>query len=106
MPLNFLSRFVVLAADAQVGRSILIYKSDIDKIAPLAEDKLAACVGPQSDCVNFSEFIAKNMALYELSNDVRLSTKAAATFIRGEVLDSIILLIFHYIPLDRRYLAW
>lgn len=75
----------MLAADAQVARSILLYKSDIDKISHLAETKALACGGPQSDCVSFSEYISKNMALYELNNDVKLTTKAAATFIRGEV---------------------
>lgn len=75
----------MLAADAQVARSILLYKSDHDKISTLSENKLLASAGPQSDCVSFTEYISKNMALYELNNDVKLGTKAAATFIRGEV---------------------
>lgn len=62
-----------------------MYKDNIDRIAALTEDKLLATGGPQSDCVNFSEYIAKNIALYQLNNDVKLSTKAAATFVRGEV---------------------
>eukprot|EP00752_Nemacystus_decipiens_P010677 g9508.t1 len=77
--------FVVLAADAQVARSILLYKNDMDKIAHLSDNKALACAGPQSDCVSFTEYISKNMALYELNNDVKLSTKSAATFIRGEL---------------------
>lgn len=68
-----------------MGRSILVYKDNIDRIPALTEDKLLAAGGPQSACVNFSEYIAKNIALYELNNDVKLSTKAAATFVRGEV---------------------
>lgn len=82
-------RFVVLAADAQVARSILLYQSNVDKISHLAEDKALACAGPQSDCVSFTEYVSKNMALYELNNDVKLTTKAAATFIRGEVRESL-----------------
>ncbi|CAM9583396.1 unnamed protein product [Scytosiphon promiscuus] len=77
--------FVVIAADAQVARSILLYKNDMDKIAHLADNKALASAGPQSDCVAFTEYISKNMALYELNNDVRLTTKAAANFIRGEL---------------------
>eukprot|EP00904_Undaria_pinnatifida_P003232 jgi/Undpi1/1290/HiC_scaffold_11.g04682.m1 len=77
--------FVVLAADAQVARSILLYKSNMDKISPLAENKALACAGPQSDCVAFTEYIAKNMTLHELNNNVTLTTKAAATYIRGEL---------------------
>lgn len=75
----------MLAADAQVARSILLYKDTQDKIAHLSNNKALACAGPQSDCVSFTEYVSKNMALYELNNDVKLTTKAAATFIRGEV---------------------
>ena len=76
---------MILAADAQVARSILLYQSNVDKISHLTEDKILACAGPRSDCVNFSEYIAKNIALYELNNSVKLGTKATANFIRGEV---------------------
>ena len=76
---------MVLAADAQVARSILLYKSNKDKISHLSENKALASAGPQSDCVAFTEYIAKNMTLHELNNNVTLTTKAAATFIRGEV---------------------
>jgi 20S proteasome subunit beta 4 len=42
--------------------------------------------GVYADSVNFNEYIQKNMKLYELNNDLQLSTHAAAHFIRGEVL--------------------
>jgi len=42
--------------------------------------------GPNADLVNFTEYIAKNLALYELSNDgLKLSTHAQAHFARGEL---------------------
>ena len=42
--------------------------------------------GPNSDLVTFTEYIAKNLALYELSNDgLKLSTHAQANFCRGEL---------------------
>ena len=42
--------------------------------------------GPNSDLVNFSEFISKNLALYEISNnDLKLSTHAQANFCRGQL---------------------
>lgn len=91
----------MLAADAQVARSILLYKSDMDKIAHLSNNKALACAGPQSDCVSFTEYISKNMALYELNNDVKLTTKAAATFIRGEVREEKILCVI----ISRDYLV-
>jgi hypothetical protein len=37
----------VLAADAQVARSILLYQSDKDKIKALDSHKLLAAAGPQ-----------------------------------------------------------
>lgn len=44
-----------------------------------------ATSGVAADGVNFGEYIQKNLKLYELNNDVKLSTSAAAHFIRGEV---------------------
>lgn len=38
-----------------------------------------------ADSVNFNEYIQKNLKLYELNNDLQLSTDAAANYIRGEV---------------------
>ncbi|CAN0027418.1 unnamed protein product, partial [Discosporangium mesarthrocarpum] len=77
--------FVIVAADAQVARSILLYKSDLDKVKDLSENMLMATAGPQSDCVTFTEYIQKNMTLYELNNNLKLSTNAAAHFVRGEL---------------------
>uniref|UniRef100_A0A6U4BZU5 Proteasome subunit beta n=2 Tax=Phaeomonas parva TaxID=124430 RepID=A0A6U4BZU5_9STRA len=44
-----------------------------------------ATVGPQADCSVFGEYIQKNMRLYELENQINLSTFGAANFIRGEL---------------------
>ncbi len=42
--------------------------------------------GPNCDLVNFTEYIAKNLALYEFSHDgLKLSTKAQANFCRSEL---------------------
>merc|ERR1712244_173443 len=42
--------------------------------------------GPNADLVNFSEYISKNLALYELSNDgLKLSPHAQANFCCGEL---------------------
>eukprot|EP01036_Dinobryon_divergens_P033574 gene33574-43391_t len=76
--------FVILAADASAARSILVFKHDQDKIVTLDSHKLLVGAGTAADCVNFNEFIGKNMKLYELNNDIQLSTKAAANYIRGE----------------------
>lgn len=52
----------------------------------LDSHKLLVSSGVPADGVNFTEFIQKNLKLYELNNDLKLSTHAAANFIRGEVL--------------------
>ena len=41
--------------------------------------------GAPADCVMFSEYVSKNMALYAINNDMSLSTHATANYIRGEV---------------------
>ncbi|CAM9259119.1 unnamed protein product [Choristocarpus tenellus] len=77
--------FVIVAADAQVAKSILLYQTNLDKVKPLNDSIIMASAGPQSDCCTFTEYIQKNLALYELNNDLQLTTKAAAHFVRGEL---------------------
>uniref|UniRef100_A0A7S2XZZ5 Proteasome subunit beta n=1 Tax=Fibrocapsa japonica TaxID=94617 RepID=A0A7S2XZZ5_9STRA len=78
--------FVLVAADAMSGRSILIFKDDYDKVKEMDPNKLLGLAGPQADCENFSEYIQKNMELYRLNNNgLTLGTHAAANFIRGEM---------------------
>lgn len=59
----------------------------------LDSHKLLVSAGTPADSSNFTEFIQKNLKLYELNNDMKLSTRAAANFLRGEV--SILHLIHH-----------
>lgn len=51
----------------------------------LDSHKLLVGAGTPADCANFNEYIGKNLKLYELNNDIKLSTHAAANFIRNEV---------------------
>eukprot|EP01084_Bolivina_argentea_P154137 268719_1 len=77
--------FVVMAADGQVARSILVYQNAIDKIRLIDSHKIMAVAGPRSDSNTFGEFIEKNMTLYALENEVPLTTKATANFVRHEL---------------------
>merc|ERR1712232_137520 len=46
--------------------------------------------GPNCDLVNFSEYIAKNLALYQLNHDgTNLSVKSQANFCRSELADAL-----------------
>mmetsp|Transcript_22597 Transcript_22597/g.66877 ORF Transcript_22597/g.66877 Transcript_22597/m.66877 type:complete len:202 (-) Transcript_22597:139-744(-) len=77
---------VVLAADQSNARSILVYQTNLDKIKELSSHSAMGVAGPNADVVNFTEYIAKNLKLYELSNDgMKLSTHAQANFARGEL---------------------
>jgi len=77
--------FSMIAADCSAGRSIMVMKRDQDKIVALDERKIAGMAGAPADCVMFSEYVSKNMALYAINNDMSLSTHATANYIRGEL---------------------
>ncbi len=63
-----------------------MYQQNLDKIAELTSHSAMGVSGPNCDLVNFSEYISKNLKLYELSNDgMKLSTHAQANFCRGEL---------------------
>lgn len=51
----------------------------------LDSHKLLAGSGTAADTSAFSEYVQKNLKLYELNNDVKLNVPGAANFIRGEV---------------------
>lgn len=77
---------MILATDQVNARSILMYQQNLDKIAELSSHSAMGVSGPNCDLVNFSEYISKNLKLYELSNDgMKLSTHAQANFCRGEL---------------------
>lgn len=77
---------VILAADQINARSILTYQSNLDKVVQLTSHSAMGVAGPNSDLVNFSEYISKNFALYQLSNNgIQLSTAAQANFCRNEL---------------------
>mmetsp|Transcript_15148 Transcript_15148/g.19207 ORF Transcript_15148/g.19207 Transcript_15148/m.19207 type:complete len:202 (-) Transcript_15148:40-645(-) len=77
---------VILASDQTNARSILTYQTNLDKITELSSHSAMGISGPNADLVNFSEYISKNLALYELSNDgLKLSPHAQANFCRGEL---------------------
>lgn len=77
---------MILATDQSNARSILTYQKNLDKIKELTSHSAMGVSGPNCDMVNFSDFVEKNIKLYELSNDgSKLSTHAQANFCRGEL---------------------
>eukprot|EP00698_Gefionella_okellyi_P008216 TRINITY_DN2025_c0_g1_i1.p1 TRINITY_DN2025_c0_g1~~TRINITY_DN2025_c0_g1_i1.p1 ORF type:complete len:215 (-),score=43.62 TRINITY_DN2025_c0_g1_i1:43-651(-) len=81
--------YVLIACDATASRSVVLMKSDQDKIMKLDSHKLLGWSGDGADAVQFCEFIQKNMNLYALQHDFTLTTAAAASFTRGELAQSL-----------------
>ncbi|KAF9677618.1 hypothetical protein SADUNF_Sadunf08G0126400 [Salix dunnii] len=79
------SDFVIVVADASAVNSILVHKTNEDKIMKLDSHKLIAASGESGDRVQFTEYIQKNVALYHFRNGIPLTTAAAANFTRGEL---------------------
>ena len=86
---SYFYRYVIVAADASAARSILVFKHDEDKIMVLDSHKLLAGAGTPADNVNFTEYVQKNVKLYELDNDLKLTTVATANFIRKQLADAL-----------------
>lgn len=81
---------VVIAADQSNARSIITYQSNLDKIKELTSHSAMGVAGPNCDLVSFTEYVAKNLALYEFNHDgMKLSTKAQANFCRSELAEAL-----------------
>ncbi|XP_010532564.1 PREDICTED: proteasome subunit beta type-2-A-like [Tarenaya hassleriana] len=77
--------FAIVVADTSAVHSILVHKNNEDKIMKLDSHKLVAASGEPGDRVQFTEYIQKNVALYQFRNGIPLTTAAAANFTRGEL---------------------
>lgn len=81
--------YVLVAADRNAGRSIVNYSSSEDKILALDSHKVFAGCGPTGDRTQFSEYIQKNIHLYELRTGVPLTTHATAKYIRNQLAEAL-----------------
>ncbi|KAL6971423.1 Proteasome subunit beta type-2-A [Sarracenia purpurea var. burkii] len=77
--------FALVVADTSAVHSILVHKSNEDKIMILDSHKLMGASGEAGDRIQFTEYIQKNVALYQFRNGIPLTTAAAANFTRGEL---------------------
>jgi len=81
--------YTLIAADASAARSIMVFKTNEDKIMQLDSHKLMAAAGTVGDRYNFCEYIQKNIHLHELRTTVKLDTKAAANFTRLQLANAL-----------------
>ncbi|KVH97559.1 proteasome subunit beta type-2-A-like [Cynara cardunculus var. scolymus] len=77
--------FALVVADTSAVNSILVHKSNEDKIMVLDSHKLMGASGEAGDRAQFTEYVQKNVSLYQFRNGIPLTTKAAANFMRGEL---------------------
>ncbi|KAJ1701267.1 hypothetical protein LUZ63_001046 [Rhynchospora breviuscula] len=77
--------FAIVAADTSAVHSILVHKSNEDKVMVLDSHKLLGASGEPGDRVQFTEYIQKNVHLYQFRNGIPLTTAATANFTRGEL---------------------
>lgn len=75
--------YALLLADCTAARNIVAFKHDESKFAQLDDCKVLACAGENASRVEFSEYIAKNMALQRIQTGLEMSNHAAAHFIRS-----------------------
>uniref|UniRef100_A0A7S4UZ36 Proteasome subunit beta n=1 Tax=Paramoeba aestuarina TaxID=180227 RepID=A0A7S4UZ36_9EUKA len=81
--------FVLISADANAGRSIVLMKDDVQKIHPLDSNKLFGAVGNPSDRDLFTEYIQKNITLYRLRTGISLSTESTAHWTRRKLANAL-----------------
>ena len=67
----------------------MCFKIDYDKMVPLSDNVLMLTSGEVGDCLQFSEYIAKNLQLYKMRNGYELSPEAAANFTRRNLAESL-----------------
>ena len=77
--------FVLMAADTNAGRSIMVFKQDEDKIHVLDDSKMLGAVGEPADRASYVEWLKANMKLYALDSGFGMGTHATANYIRSSM---------------------
>jgi len=75
--------FVMMAADMSHISSIMVHKSDCDKMQKLSSHLLMGIVGESGDTTQFGEYVEKNVQLYKMRNGYELPPAAAVHFTRN-----------------------
>ncbi|KAG7440740.1 20S proteasome subunit [Guyanagaster necrorhizus] len=81
--------YVIVAADTTSARSIVKMKVDEDKIKVLSPHLLMAYSGEPGDTIQFSEYVERNIRLFQIRNTYPLGPSAAASWIRRSLAESL-----------------
>ncbi|TIA93051.1 hypothetical protein E3P81_01096 [Wallemia ichthyophaga] len=107
--------YVLIVSDTNAAMSIIRMKNDEDKMRELSEHLVMAFNGESGDTLQFAEFVERNLRLYTLRHDIELQPKAAASWIRRQLADSLrsrhpyavnLLLGGYDVPSDTPALFW
>lgn len=80
----------LIATSKAATRGISILKDTDDKTRVLNSHNLLAYTGESGDTVQFAEYIQANIQLYTMrENDIELSPKATASYVRNQLATSI-----------------
>ncbi|KIY70568.1 20S proteasome subunit [Cylindrobasidium torrendii FP15055 ss-10] len=81
--------YTIVASDTTAARSIVKMKVDEDRIKVLSSHLLMACSGEPGDTIQFSEFVERNIRLFQIRNNYSLKPSAAAAWIRRSLAQSL-----------------
>ncbi|KAK6456004.1 nucleophile aminohydrolase [Scheffersomyces xylosifermentans] len=80
----------IIATSKAATRGISVLKDSDDKTRVLNPHNLVAYTGESGDTVQFAEYVQANVQLYTMrENDIELSPKATASFVRNQLATSI-----------------
>lgn len=81
--------FVIMAADRNAARSIVVMKSEDNKFRDLSNNCTICYAGEPGDSTDFAEYIQANVRLYEKRNELPLSPHAIAHYTRRQLADAL-----------------
>ncbi|XP_059058419.1 proteasome subunit beta type-2-like [Achroia grisella] len=80
--------FAIIAADQINTQSIIVMKDDEDKLLQISDKLVMGVNGDTADMAQFTQFIAKNIQLYEMRNGYQLDTAAVVHFTRKNLAEA------------------
>jgi len=81
--------YTLVMSDTKFARGPVIQSNAIDKMFKLNNHNLMLTGGELGDVVNFSEYIQRNVQLYEKQNGLALNPQATANFTRNQLAGSL-----------------
>ncbi|KAM0791586.1 hypothetical protein ACM66B_006030 [Microbotryomycetes sp. NB124-2] len=81
--------FVLFASDTNAARSIVKMKGDEDKQKTIGKHLVLTYSGEPGDTIQFSEYIERNLRLYQIRHHIPLRPSSAASWTRNQLASSL-----------------